>query len=478
MGMQLSKYSMLHALGYGKNRELLQETKNILDRYKLFGLILHDPEAHQEFHDALKDKFERLDYITGSDFLFFALTSPSDAWKNRYSNRDYFGIWEEEMLLSPENTYTSKDTDISTYTIAQSLKIDYDDLPVIILTDNFQFNQYRVVKTCATHLERQMTEIGYFCTQKEKPINLISDQSFQELIQNIDLCGGNFQINNDDSLAMALTDFLTFMISKKNDTNDRELAKAHLKQMLEKFKKQKKFEHDQEKLDQINLFLLGGLSALASKTEGAGFSIDDECENESKIILKTYNKVATIFDSPDNEIYQLVGGVKSNRNELFEYDETDYSPLVISLCKVFEIEMNLSLVHWFRAQLKIEMPQYFKRIKRDNQSYTITPDSEIIRNPRPINLNSGKDQKWIAPGIGESLLVARTYLMNNDLPSEIVDYEKLLYNWEIIRKYRNPAAHTSWLTRSDFDQTRAAFNNLTEGNLFTQMNILKAGLKP
>jgi len=104
MGMQLSKYSMLHALGYGTDKQVLDETKIILDRYKLFGLILHDPEAHEEFDHALKDKFERLDYITGSDFLFFALTSPSTDWISRYRNRDYFTISEKDELLSPEKT--------------------------------------------------------------------------------------------------------------------------------------------------------------------------------------------------------------------------------------------------------------------------------------------------------------------------------------------------------------------------------------
>ena len=45
MGMFLSKYSMLNALGYGAeaDRPILEETKRILDKFKLFGLILHDP---------------------------------------------------------------------------------------------------------------------------------------------------------------------------------------------------------------------------------------------------------------------------------------------------------------------------------------------------------------------------------------------------------------------------------------------------
>ena len=83
MGMFLSKYSMLNALGYGADRPILQETKTILGRYKLFGLILHDPELHADFHLKLRKSFERLDYLTGRDFLFFALTDPPKSWRDR-----------------------------------------------------------------------------------------------------------------------------------------------------------------------------------------------------------------------------------------------------------------------------------------------------------------------------------------------------------------------------------------------------------
>ena len=80
MGMFLSKYSMLHAIGYGGNRDVKAETIKILDKYKLFGIIIHDPNYHKDFDLYLESQFERLDYITGRDFLFFGLTNPSHKW--------------------------------------------------------------------------------------------------------------------------------------------------------------------------------------------------------------------------------------------------------------------------------------------------------------------------------------------------------------------------------------------------------------
>ena len=75
---------MLNALGYGADRPILEETKKILNKFKLFGLILHDPKAHFNFHNTLKNSFERLDFLTGCDFLFFALTDPPRSWKGLF----------------------------------------------------------------------------------------------------------------------------------------------------------------------------------------------------------------------------------------------------------------------------------------------------------------------------------------------------------------------------------------------------------
>ncbi|MBK7695581.1 MAG: hypothetical protein IPI30_15065 [Saprospiraceae bacterium] len=86
------------------------------------------------------------------------------------------------------------------------------------------------------------------------------------------------------------------------------------------------------------------------------------------------------------------------------YEGIDYSPLIICLCKIFEIETNLSLVHWFRRSLNIEMPEYYKKHKEDEKEYKITPSATVIRDPRPIDFNKGYGTKWIAPGIEESEL--------------------------------------------------------------------------
>lgn len=478
--MSLSKYSMLNALGYGADEPIIKETKKILDRYKLFGLILHDPKTQTVFHQTLRNSFERLDFLTGYDFLFFALTDPPKSWIERNEKRDYFRLWETDKLLSPLNSYQTSDESISTYSIAQSLNIDFDDLPVIILTNNFQFSQFRVVKTCSRYLSHQMTEIGYFSSRKEKYFSINNDTGFNNLIGAIDLCGGSYQVSNEESLAKTLSDFLAFVVYENKDSHDRNLAKIQIGNVIAKFLSKKDCQKDPIRLEKLNLFILGCLSNLSQNQKNEEIIIDDRCENESKIILKTFNKVYPYFKPLNDRILEFQYEVNCEnimRHERhYENNNLDYSPLILSLCKIFEIETNLSLVHWFRKTLDIEMPDYFKKRKRDNESYIITPSEEIINNPRPIDLNKGYKNKWIAPGIGESELIAKTMMIQNQLPDAIDDYETFLNYWSILRRYRNRAAHTETLDRIDFEKVFITFNNINKKSYLNQMNNLKVSL--
>lgn len=569
MGMFLSKYSMLNALGYGDDPYILPETKKILSRFKLFGLIIHDPAKHQEFHRKLEDIFERIDYLTGQDFLFLCLTDPPKKWI-KDNNRDYFGIWETEQLLSPGNATITDNDSITAYTLCQSLEIDYDDLPAIILTNDFTSSQFRCLKTSARHLEKQLTEIGHFSSQKAGSFNLINDQDFNILLKNIDYCSGNFNINNEESLAKTLSDFLSFILARPGNHDQQKATKQvnnvlvdhfKFKDHLPDFKSEQSFlkhistedstiqlmidhapeddviqsmiDHAQEDaiidqditdsisnhmtdqsiensiLDQTQfqekfqekikfnriikhsenrivnrrknkLFLLGSLFNLLSSKNKVHEIIQpnvsikkmkplqleiasDLIEEESKLILKTYNAV-----SPQ---YTLL---------LHQFDlEWDFSPLILSLSKIFEIEVNLSLVHWIRSTLQIEMPQYYRKRKPALGDYFITPDNLTIPHARPIDFNKGRDDKWIAPGIGESELAFRSLHIQNKFPHELINnVDAFLEHWKVIRNLRNKASHTETMDKSQYEAMRLAFNGINNDGYLDQLVSLKQKYKP
>src|SRR5688572_28660210 len=172
MGMYLSKYNILHSLGYG-DRMIQPEAQKILAQFNLFSFIIHDPVIHIDFHNQLKNSFDLLDYLYGNGFLFFALVDPP-VKSEKYEKRDYFELFNTKRLLSPYNSYITSDNSITAYTLAQSLGIEYNDLPVLVISKDLQSREFTTVKTCSNFLEKQIQQIGYRC-QEHKFRNSVLD---------------------------------------------------------------------------------------------------------------------------------------------------------------------------------------------------------------------------------------------------------------------------------------------------------------
>jgi hypothetical protein len=481
MGMFLTNYEVLRTIGYGGDFSTSKELAKVLARFKLFGVILHDPKHHVEFDQVLEVIFPRIDFLTGKEFLFFALTKPSKEWCDRNSSRDYYQILNGNDSLIPLDGINGRDPSITAFTIADGLGIDYNDLPAIVLATDLGSNKFHVVKTCAAHLELQMTEIGVLTSEKVK-IDSLDDPDLLSLIKEIDLCGGSFNMSSDEGIAKIMSDFLSFINQSTSHGAVAELAKKQMIDYAVRYHQTKDFIRDPIKLDKLNQFFLGCLSNLRDANRDATFKIDDRCEDKSRIIFQTYNMVAPLFESLS--IAPLLdGGPNSNSTTgalgwHMNNHDVDYYPLIGSLCKIFEIEVNLSLVQWFRRALEIEMPRYYKKYYHDkSKSYTVTPIIKGSENPRPIDLNRGQGEIWFAPGIGESELVMKKFLNQKNVPDEIKDYDVLLENWSTLRRYRNMGAHTETIGKKEFEAVQTAFSNLISTNLLSQMNDIKVTLR-
>ena len=459
----MSKYSMLSALGYGASQSVTERTQATLSKYNLFGVIIHDPKAHPDFHYEFGRLFEKLDYISGQNFLFFGLTNPPDDWVNIHIlERNYISIWDREDSLHPSRSLYEADDSVSAYVLAQQLKVDFDDLPIIVLTNNFSLNQYRVVKTCSHSIEKQITEIGFFCSQNKTGFSIENDLAFNKLIDEIDLCGGSSLISNEEALSNSLVDFLSFFI-KKSDTEDARKAKQLIPSIVNKYSRLIRNHDDPKRIEQLNLFLLG---SLANSIRGEVFrpiiSISSDIEYESKIILNTFNKVFPFFGDLAN--------IHNDNN----YNEVDYSPLIISLGKIFEIEVNLSIVHWIRQELGIELPDYYKKRKDVDKDYIVVPN---FPNSRSIDFNNGNGTKWFPPGIGQSELAFRNYCEQGNIPDEIDNCKEFLFNWKRIRLFRNESAHSIILNHGDFQEVLSVFNLLNSNDRFDQLTSIKSSLR-
>lgn len=483
MGMILPKHEFFSLLSKRRHppHRAVDEARSALAPFRLLGFILHDPVAHPEFHQVLSQSFERLDYLTGEYFLFFTVIEPNDNWIKRASGRGYYTLFNTNPLLSVGKGVVPQDFEISTYTLAEGLGIDYTDLPVLVLTNDLQGDTYQVIKTSPQALEKQLTEIGYFCSQQEEKFNILNGP-FQDLVKSIDIAGESYLQRVEDSMADMLGDFLSFVDTSEGGRYSVPPERRYGR-VVEKYLMKRGEDLYDQRREQLKLFVLGCLSHLSPIQINPAEELDIRCESESRIVYRTYLKVYPVFEDLINKAY-----LKPRPPRRFDEEQpppmpfvpnantVDLSPLCLCLGKVLEIEVNHSLVQWYRQHLNIEMPTFYNLYKPGVNRYTVIPNG--FQNPRPIDLNKRLGQnKWKALNLGESQLVAKTLYADRHYPEAFPNFNTLLTHWELLMNFRNQSTHTHTMGPDRFNKVQMAFQDILKNHLELMLE-LKEGLKP
>lgn len=497
MGMFLSQYSMLKAIGYGESGYLKDETEKILEPFKLFVLVLHDPKKHVSFHQKFSELFARLDYFTGLNLLFMGIAKPSYDWYNKNQNRDYFDIFgEKENLIKSFHEIKTTEGSITAYSISKALNIDYDDLPCLVISPDFKNESFVALKTGESCIEKQLKELGYFASSIDEKAD-INSVPFKSLLSSIDYFKQNQFLKTYDNLATILADLFSFTISNNSDFGID--TKKHANNVFDKLKIRIL---NIENIPEIENVQMNLLFAFANKFKASENLLnygdsktrlfclsEDEKSYKDSFKLKDPNKVELILDhlkinsewleDETNIIVSTTAAVFKMFMDQNEDQSLDFSPLVMGFSKIFEIESNLSVVHWIRKHLKIQLPEYYKKVKPNFNNALIFTDASIVTNPRAINFNMHKGSKWIPPGIGESEKIVHTLYINNFLIESFgkIDVENLLSVWAPIRESRNRAAHSDIMRSSDLDKLASNMNILVKTNNLDKILKLKMEYK-
>jgi len=502
MGMFLFQYSMLKALVYEGEPQIKEETEKILAPYKLFTLVLHDPEKHSSFHHKFSQLFERLDYLTGSNLLFMGIARPSYDWFQRNESRDYFGIWEKDQLMKSFHEIKGAEASITCYSIANALNIDYDDLPCLIISPDFQSKHFVVLKTGEVHIENQLMELGYFSGSVADKRAFMYSESFKLLLRSINFYNQSEFVTSQEALGTSLADIFSFSVME--NTHFGRDAKKHSSLVLNKLANKISKAKGVEEIENAKMSVLTNLANKFNDTthpltgisnnsirqsrkprndelfsvyslnepDVSSYSRKRNLVEDSLSFLKNNDSLleaeTSIIVATTNAVYKMFKEISNN-------DNVDYSLLVLGFSKVFEIEINLSVVHWVRKYLKIEMPHYYKKFKPDCINAIITPDEGVVASPRAIDFNMHKGAKWIAPGIGQSEVVVRSLFRNNLFIESFSNREEagLLDAWSPLRESRNRAAHTEIMKSEDLQNVALNLNALIESNNLSKILRLK-----
>lgn len=464
MGMPITSYTVLKTLAYGGESYEVRAAKEAIKPFNLFAFIIHDSNNHQEFSTELALKFDLFDYITGENLLFFALVDAPEEWIKHAEERKYYReilSLEAREFANPKQSINSNDKSITAFSLANSLNIPTEMLPCIVITDNFDSKKFIWLKTCSRYIKTQLQGLGYLATRYKYKENILEIVKKEDL----DLCNGKGEENLEINLAKALSDILSFIVAK-NFTSASNQAKQVLSELNKKLREVKDNFSDEETetFDRLCVSIITSLSQL-SKRQNLQLENFVNCdskylEQDSLQILKTAHKVTDLLESEQNAVAEGI----------FQ-EEYDWTPSVICLSKVFEKEINLSVVHAIRKHLGIQLPMYFNKVQPN--IYAKRQSGNLL-----IDFNkSGSNGNWLPPGIGQSEIICRN--LNNEghlrfnriwSPNE---FTLLMTNWENIRSQRNKAAHTEIVNKNSFDSIKNALENLFNANMFEKFYQLK-----
>ena len=397
---------------------------------------------------------------------------PPSEWLDHARSRDYYRLltsqapWEAKELLNPALAPRSYDPSITAFSLANALKISADDIPCIVVTEQFDLNKFVWFKTSAYHLKEQLIQLGYLA-ERTRPISHVR-KDWEKL--GLDLCAGFGAQELRSSLAVTLTSVLDFVMAgtaADPGSRRRALVRARetIAQLYARLNEIKKHHEDidNEELDRLCASIV---SFLAQLSDRASFDLEDFVAVRRELlevdlfqILRTAQGVLQAL-----ETHQAHG--------LFpdESEKLDYTPGVICLAKVFEKEANLSVVHWARQRVGITLPEFFNRHQPGVRAVVVSD----FPGGRKIDLNLKRQGKWLPPGIGQSELACME-LSKEMLPDglDTKDWTLLLQLWASIRHYRNRAAHTELMDRASFLIVRDALQTLSKNQIFDRLSLMK-----
>ena len=499
MGMPITSFNIMNVLDKGGHKYDTDAVKRVLESFNLFAFIIHDPEHHHDFEMKISSQFDRLDHLTGDKLLFFALVNPPKEWLRHGSSRPYY-----KQLMNCSTT----NKDMTAYWLANSLGIPYEKLPCLVISPNFRSKNFMWLRTCTSHVQDQLMELGYiaqrliapnFRSVRERSSGLarilehphIPERfdSLTERIKPLDLCEGSGSVSLESTLAKALADVLSFVSERRRTRDQEKRVQDTLNELNDKLKNLKQSKREQASYDEDNRTKLDDeLEDLCIKLAMAIAYLDNRSENQhdldlgnyvdinrefleedSRLILKTANLVLDTLSRPR----QPTGRARSKfvpRQPIPEIEENsfDFTPGVICLAKVFEKEINLSVVHWIRDSLGIKLPDYFNRF----QPQLPRNDTRFCN----VNFNMEQDGRWRPPETGTSLRAFRAAGELQHLDKRwihLLSNLKLLDNWELIKDQRNIAAHNRVVGKDSANAVRSALNNLSQNGIFEVLYDIK-----
>ena len=446
MGFPLTTYTTLQALVEDEPGSERDRAHEVLAPFNLFAFVLHDPVAHPEFGAVLQEDFDRFDYDTGDKLLFFSLVDPSPEWLGRYRARSYY-----DPLHDVAQPGGDMEADVLA-AVASSFGLSPEDLPCLVVLPDLRAPESVWVRACPEHVGTQLSRLGYIADRNPGAWN------HPETLRQLDLCGGTDTVEIGRRSASLLLDLLAFADLDPEDmarrrTHDRRAAFfRRFSAALERARGTSPERVERLALQFLNAVGLSRNSRMASPPV-PGLEPESERIYLSSLVVE--------------EALKFSAGRGAMRH--LGPEGVDYSPAAIGLAKVFEREVNLSVVHWARRELGVELPEFFNRHAPDVKA-------RVDR----ANFNGEKRGRWSPPPMGTARRGCQVYAHQSGSQPDLHDqaeWEALLVVWNDVTNLRNDVAHDRLFSRGHLVDLKRSFSELEGDGHWNRIVDLKSTLR-
>ncbi|WP_102345903.1 hypothetical protein [Bacillus sp. Marseille-P3661] len=492
MGVPLSNYTALKYLADGSEKSRTQSQSiemelalDALENYSVFAFILHDPTVHQDFHELFEKQFKNLHYSSGKHLVFFGLVDSPQNYRLIGERPFYSDV--REMMESYENELNHEfDPTYTAFAIANSLNIQPDMLPAIVVTHDTRMRSYRWYRTCPDKLETQMNRLTGISNQmntykkndrlsldeKQKILNELLDE------QDLDLCKGAGTTKLNESMARALSDLMSFLIEEEHDNHSFRKSDQFIQRIA---RSQRNISLNKVKQ---NLTILQSTIKNVDSVEGHIMGLIEDLNIKLATYLAIMNQKKSKEDYrpsflnqkwfESHSLFLLQTGMEVKSYLQTKVKAVDYSPSAICFAKMFEQEINYSIVHWIRKQKSIILPDYFNKVQ-PNVKALVKPHFKSGIEGFTVDFNKkSKNGTWQPPELGKTKVIAENNITTDNWRSiGISKPEEFLKEWHQIYLIRNKAAHTEKVSLVEINNVENAFSKLAEYNLLEEMATIK-----
>lgn len=477
MGMPINHYSFFENIANQKEQEL----KVWFDfDFSLFGYIVHSPKLNPEFDEELQRSFQRLNLITGEDFLFTSFVDPPKAWMDWIINNEYrfesftskfdWAFYYKEQIKNPRLIIKTMDSSLTALLIAEELGVNTISLPFLVITPHPKEKYFYLLNL------KKNTLLSHMADLTELAANIKMGIEVEKAIQNLGLTLKKIEIE------VPLANKFYHLSLRLIEVSRNSKKLSELRVNLSNLKNSYSENNENSKISKNEKELLFEGYDIVSKNinkaiyknnelrvrEGDDFDsiVLARClglNNEEVLELKKYIEVSTYTF--------LVQGAKLKL--IYSEYFGDAGPFILPFGKAFEIEMSYSLVHWIRNEYTIQLPEYF---------YEYEPDKEVIIGDSPgfnFNFLDLRSKQWRPPMLGGQIMGLRfTYREKQIQPFESKeDFEFFLKLGHKLKDIRNNACHPNNSTTEDLEVIIDIWKKLFSKGFLKRLFELKTSFK-